>query len=228
MHPQKNENTIKGLRTQVLGNRDEILNNQNEIIDLELQIKELKGVLAAIESFPEVRAYLSARQEFLYVTYLTFLDPTSGSSLKQTEVGEFLKEAVLEGIALAQRRNKNLKYNESGFLIEDTAQNVNQLVNTIFDPNLSQSEKVGKIINEMMIPNNVDVIVTGQYIDKGPTVDVRPFIVTQRDDKISVKIATYSKQDFLCSDPNSTSRQVLCQGAFDEIANLVKELLEQL
>jgi len=167
-------------------------------------------------------------QREIYISHLTFMDPTTGTSLFQTEAGKLINNAVINGINQAQKNNPSFKHNAPGHKLEDTDGNVNKLVNITFDPNLNKGDKINKIITDLMNPANIDVIVTGQYFEKGPLLDVRPLIIVKKEQKIVTKVAQFKKSEFLCSDPNNPSTKALCQGAHDEISRLVKELLEQL
>jgi hypothetical protein len=89
-------------------------------------------------------------------------------------------------------------------------------------------ERVNRVINEMMTPHNVDVIVTGQYIDdaRSPLITVRPFIVIRDQQKFITKNLQFKKDELECKDPIS-KKTILCKEAYDEISQAVKELLEQ-
>jgi len=167
-------------------------------------------------------------QNDIFISHLTFMDPTTGTSIFQTEAGKLINNAVINGINQAQKKNPSFKHNAAGHVLEDTDANVNKLVSITFDPNMNKGDKISRIIRDLMDPAQIDVIVTGQYFEKGAIVDVRPLIIVKKEKKIVTKVAQYQKSAFLCSDPNNTSTKVLCQGAHDEISKLVKELLEQL
>ena len=167
-------------------------------------------------------------QGHIYVTHLTFMDPVISSSMLQTEEGTLINDAVKNGIHLAQKTNNSLKHNEKGHIIEDIDNNVHKLINVALVSKISKQDKITKIISEMMEPANVDVIVTGLYIDKGQVVDIRPFTIVKQDQKIVTKIATFKKKDFLCPDNMKKGTKVLCKEAYDEISKLVQELLESL
>jgi len=154
------------------------------------------------------------------------MDPTTGSSLFHTKEGVLLNHAIVNGIKFLS--SKQIKHNEANHSIKDTDYNFKTLVNITFDLNLTKSEKISKIINEMMIPNNVDIIVTGQYIDKGKVVYVRPIIIEALGQKIITKIAIFQKDQFICKDSNDQNVKTLCPYAYDKIAALVTELLESI
>lgn len=183
---------------------------------------------ALMDLFKQKTGTVPAGQNALYITNLTFMDSTTKTSMFLSETGTLINDAVKEGIALAQKTNPNIKHNEAGHLIQDTDENVKKLIEITYDPNLTGAQKLGKFQSEMMTPNNVDVIVSGQFIDQGAQVQVRPFTIDRVNQKVVLKDATFAKADFVCADPNSASKKVLCKGAYEEIAKLVKELLEQL
>jgi len=168
-------------------------------------------------------------QDKLYITHLTFMDALTKTSIANTEVAELINEAVIKGMTEAQNKNNKLAINEPGHLIENTDNNNNNLVNTTFDPNLDKNDKINKIINEMMTPNNVDVIVTGHYIDdaQNPKVSVRPLVIVKHNQKIVTKNLQFTKSELMCTDPNS-QKKILCRAAHDQIAQAVQELLEEL
>jgi len=164
-------------------------------------------------------------QNNIYVSYLTFMDPTTGTSLLQTEVGSLLDNAISDALTFSNQTYNYIKHNEPGHIIKNTDNNMNTLVNITFDPNLTKGEKISKIINILMKPNNVDIILTGQYIDKGNTIDVRPLVIVASEQKVVTKVAQIKKDQFICNDQYV---KTLCQDAHEEIAKLVKELLEAL
>lgn len=168
-------------------------------------------------------------QSKLYITHLTFMDALTKTSIANTEVAELINEAVIKGMNEAQKNNNNLAINEPGHIIDNTDSNNNNLVNITFDPNLTKNEKINKIITEMMNPQNVDVIVTGHYIDdaKSPTVSVRPLVIVKHNQKIVTRNLQFAKQELMCEDPNS-KKKILCRTAHDQIAQAVQELLEEL
>ena len=168
-------------------------------------------------------------QDKLYITHLTFMDALTKTSVANTEVAELINEAVIKGMTEAQKKNNKLAINEPGHIIDNTDSNNNNLVNITFDPNLTKTDKINKIINEMMIPNNVDVIVTGHYVDdaQNPKVSVRPLVIVKHNQKIVTKNLQFLKSELICTDPNG-QKKTLCRTAHDQIAQAVQELLEEL
>lgn len=169
-------------------------------------------------------------QSKLYITHLTFMDALTKTSIANTEVANLINEAVVKGMTEAQKNNPKLAINESGHIIPNTDKNNNDLVNTTFEPNLTKSQKINKIITDMMNPNHVDVIVSGHYIDdaQNPKVHVRPLVIVKYNQKIITRNLQFAKTELMCTDPNNANRKILCKGAHDQIAQAVQELLEEL
>ena len=164
----------------------------------------------------------------LYISHLSFIDPTTGTSIFHTNTGKLINDTVIKGINLAQKNVPFIKHNANGHILEDNDSQANTLVDIIFDRTMNKGDKLNKIIEKLMTPSDIDVIITGQYIDKGRYVDVRPFIIIKNERKLVPKAVQFKKAEFLCPDPIKKSNTVLCKDAQEEISRLVKELLEQL
>lgn len=170
-------------------------------------------------------------QSKLYVTHLNFQDALSRTSMADTELAELINTAVLKGMREAQKNNNKLAVNETGHLIPPTDQNNNKLAHIAFEANLTKSQKVNKIISEMMVPHRVDALVTGQYIDEAnnPKITIRPLVIVKHNQKIITRNIQFAKKELLCTDPNSNGgKKILCKSAHDQIAQAVQELLEEL
>jgi len=169
-----------------------------------------------------------SNHNIIYVTHLSFMDPTSGNSLLQTEAKKLINDAVINGINQAENTNTYIQQKNTGHMINNSAGKVNELVNIMLNPNTNRSEKItnfAKFIIDVMKPADVDVIVTGQYIKKRKTIFVSPLIIVGYEEKIIIKGADFLKEEFICTDPNNQSVKALCMGAHDTISQMVKELL---
>jgi hypothetical protein len=166
----------------------------------------------------------------LYVSHLSFIDAYTHTTMANTLLAELINEAVIKGMNEAQRNNNMLVVNEVSHIIPNTDGNVNTLVNITFAPDLTKNQKINQIIVDLMNPNGVDVIVTGQYIDDGksPLISVRLLAIVKGNQKIITKNLQFTKEELLCQDPTNPNRSVLCRSAYDQIAQAVQELLEQL
>ena len=171
----------------------------------------------------------SGTQHKAYVSHLSFMDAQTQSSMVNTQYAELINTAVEKGMTEAAKQNPSLGINEPGHMIKNNDANINKLVNITFDPSMNKTEKINKIIGELMNPDQVDVIVTGQYIDdaKNPLISIRPLVIVKAEQKIVTKNLQFTKGELFCLDPIS-KKESLCAGAYDQIAQAVQELLSQL
>ncbi|KPA19183.1 hypothetical protein MHK_000599 [Candidatus Magnetomorum sp. HK-1] len=173
------------------------------------------------------KVVLSKGKKEIYISHLSFMDPTTGSSLFQTEYGRIINETAINFLKLLQK-NPLFKYNAKGHTLRDTDANVNKLNNITFDPNITKDVKISKIIDEIMIPANIDVIVTGQYIEKDGNIDIRPIIILKNSKRIITQYAQYKKSEFICKNQQIQGDKVLCKSAYNKISELIKSLIYQL
>jgi len=166
----------------------------------------------------------------IYVSNISFTNTSSSliHSLYKTEMDVELNKAVENGIAMVQRKFNMIKYNEAGHILVNSKENAQRIFNILFDNSYNKSAQLEKINDELMIPANIDIIVSGLYYEKGQIVEVRPFIIVGKERVLRTKIAKFNKSEFLCTAPVQPTTKFLCQGVHDEISKMVKDLLEQL
>ncbi|RKZ73875.1 MAG: hypothetical protein DRQ57_12985 [Gammaproteobacteria bacterium] len=161
-------------------------------------------------------------QKTLFITHLSFMDASAGMPL-ESSISNPINQAVIAGIQLAQQDMPYLKLNESGHKIDNSDEKVNEFVNLFLDFNLTKSKKIEAIVQKMMIPNRVDVILTGQYLEKvGDAIHVRPFILFKNNRRMTTTNFIFQKKDFICSN------NALCQGVHTQLRDAVRELLGNL
>jgi len=102
----------------------------------------------------------------VYISQLSFIDTNTAFSLNNTSKGKLIDNAVAEGIQKAMLSNAAISFNRPGHHLKNTNTNCNKLINIMFDPNLEKKIKIDKIISDILIPNNIDCILTGQLISK--------------------------------------------------------------
>jgi len=170
---------------------------------------------------------ISPKPQNHYISHLSFMDPTTGNTILHTNTGKLINDAVIKGINQAQKKNPLIKHNAAGHILEDKDTHLNRLVNIVYDRSMNKRDKINKIVNKLMIPADIDLIITGQYFEKGDIVDIRPFIISKKERYLVIKAVQLKKSEFLCTDPINPKNTVLCKGAQEEISRLTKELLEQ-
>jgi hypothetical protein len=164
----------------------------------------------------------------LRIKSLPFMDIPASSSIADEEETELLHKVVLKAICEAKNK-KRIIINTRHHSIDNTDENVNRLINILFDPNLKNREIITLIIKKMMVPNNVDVIVSGQYIDdlRNSSIIIRVSIFIRASRKIVSQNLQFQRSQLFC--PNQLHKEsILCDKAYEAIAQAVQELFTQL
>jgi hypothetical protein len=176
------------------------------------------------------RQYLKPGQnsKTLSIASLAFMKTSDRSPIPSRGVGKWINKAILKGMSQAEQANKMLKIKKDTTGKLDTDYNANQLVNVFFDPNLTREQKINRIIRDLMNPNQVDLMVTGYFIDDDSSdmVTVRPIVIYKYNREIQTENLQFRKTEFECRDP-STGQTSLCQQASEQITHAVKILLER-
>lgn len=162
----------------------------------------------------------------LYIGNLAFMKSSDHTPMASGELGQLINREVIKGIKMASRINNILTVNEQSRRMFYTDDNANDLTNIFFDPYLTREEKINRIIQDMMLPNHMDLMVTGLFIEDGRKgmVTIRPVVIYKYDQKLHTKNLQFSKNEFVCW--NSTfGENRLCQSVAEKIAHAVKELL---
>ena len=159
----------------------------------------------------------------IYVSNVSFFKPGNKRSLGNSTPGRLLNEAVSHGITLACHDNARMRYNASGHIVSDIETNLKKLIEISYHDSLQDDVQIQRIIQGLMQPSQVDILVSGQYIDRGTTIQLRPFALFRLDKQIITKEVTFQKQDFLCSNSQS-----LCLETYNDIVELVRDLVGQL
>jgi len=167
-------------------------------------------------------------QQFVYITNLSFMDAGSKSIMIKKNESDLLNNAVIQGIKQVIQLKPYYKFNEPGHEINNTDNNVSKIADIIYDPNKTPEERMLEITNNIMNVNNVDVILSGQFLDEGSKVIIKPIAMVKQNKKIVAKTLKFEKSDYLCPDPANPHKKSLCTGAHEEIIKAVKELLSQL
>ncbi|MCI5190484.1 MAG: hypothetical protein D3905_12005, partial [Candidatus Electrothrix sp. AS4_5] len=137
----------------------------------------------------------------IYITQLSFMDSDSKSIMVQTEEAALINEAVQDGIERASKLNTSLAFNTAGHTIKNTDANVKQLTQIVYDRNKTPEERIAQIIDDIMEPNGVDVIVTGQYTDRGNSEPIllKPFLIVKKEKKIVTRSLQFDRKEYICS-----------------------------
>jgi hypothetical protein len=112
---------------------------------------------------------------------------------------------------------------------EDRAKQSLRLNQIYWDPNMSGSEKVDLIIESLMKPDEMDVLVSGQYgMSPNGEVNLRPYVIDRTTKKLTTESLTFATDKFYCLAPADGKQQVVCPEALQEIRDVGVRLLKQL
>jgi hypothetical protein len=166
---------------------------------------------------PTVTTRIPASQSAAGVIYSDFMDSFTQSSITSiTEMGKMIDEAVLKGTKEAKKK------------AEHHPDYAGQIASILFDPGLSKDERVIDIIDNVMIPNGVEIIVTGLYIRniQNNAITLRPMVIVRASQTILSQNLEFTMNELVCEDP-AKKEKILCKEAYEKIVRTVKELLEQ-
>ena len=153
----------------------------------------------------------------IVIADFSFIDALTKTPVQSSEINKLLTEAIREGIAEASQQNSKIVHR----IISEEPKLLLDLIELIFHPQLTGDQKITHIVQDIMRPNNLDIIVCGQYIESQTDIQVRPFVINKTSRVFISKDVTFTKEKFGCSSE-------LCPQAHQEIVHLVRELLEQL
>jgi len=172
----------------------------------------------------------SSSGQTTYITQLSFVDTSSYTSIKPNE-NKWINTAVQRGIQATVKKKSTLKFNSKAHTIQNTDSNFLKFIDTFYDPNKGIKDALQAVIQDIMVPNGVDIIVTGEYERKGKVVHVKPILLLKNKQSQLAKKLQFKKSDFECIEEDfwdGKSTKVLCSKARREIEKAVADLLGHL
>jgi len=164
----------------------------------------------------------------IYISNLSFLDSQTRTVLIVGDA-QLINETVEDGMKTLAQQDPQYVINQPGNSIKNNDANAKQLNEIFWDANLTPNQKVDRIISEMMEPNNVDGLVSGQFTERSNgEIAVRPFVVSRTTKQLVTESLTFTAQEFRCQDSGGGPKKVLCQSAKERIKDTVIRLLRQL
>ena len=165
----------------------------------------------------------------IFVSNLSFMDAQTKSTMANSDAAALINDAVVNGILEGKKTNNRVTINEPDHIIPNTDEKVVQLLNIVFDPSLTKSEKFDKIRSDLMEPYHVDALVTGHYVDdaKNALISIQPIVYSKAGKVVLIKNLQFTKGEILCED-TLTRKKILCPYAFAQISQAVQELIEEL
>lgn len=159
----------------------------------------------------------------VYIANLSFMDAETRSVLIG---GEALNDVVQNAMQNLAAADPKYVVNDPKNTLPNTDATARKLSDIFWDANLSRVQKVERIIAELMQPNNLDGLVSGQFHEKSDgTISVRPFVVSKSTKALVTESKTFQKTEFECK--NAQGQREICQKAREDIADIVKRLIVQ-
>src|SRR5262249_5004086 len=101
-----------------------------------------------------------------------------------------------------------------GHTLPNANANANRLFTIFWDPNLSRTEKLDEIINELMTPNGIDGLIAVQFKQgRDDEVTLRPVVISRSTKNIYTMSVALKKEVLDCRDP-TLQKRVLCVDNF--------------
>jgi len=161
----------------------------------------------------------------VYLSYMTFLDPITGSSLHNTQEGHLINQAIEEAMIASQMKNAAIVIKKGAD--KQNSANCNKLANLLFDPNLSKDEKLKKISSELLLPNNLNGIITGQLFTRNNQTNMIVMLILKGQTNLDTKKIKLDKE-ILCPEAGNPQLKQLCPETKTQLYQAVQDLIEHL
>ena len=187
--------------------------------------KEFKTILEVFEK--NITPSSGSGGGKVYIANRSFMDTETKSVLNLGDA-EPLNEAVQAGMTALAAADPKFVVNDPKKTIPNNDTNSKKLSDIYWDANLTRQDKIDKIVNELMMPNEVDGLLFGQVTEKADTTySVRPIGLSRSTKNMVTESLVFSKTEFKCKDPNGT-KMVLCDKARENIKDAVMRVMKNL
>ncbi|HXO67557.1 MAG TPA: hypothetical protein VN838_01220 [Bradyrhizobium sp.] len=183
-------------------------------------------LFTALTGSSSLRADDSSR---IYITRLSITNPAN-KLVRSDEWPEIaLNEAVQDLLNFLTVQSGKCEIDAQGHSIPDTPANAQKLSTIFWDAYLSRTEKVDKIINEVMLPAATDGLIAGYY-SRNPdaSLSVRLLMIARPSKAITTILHKFADEQFKCKDPNNPDRYVLCDPATEELRESIVTALREI
>lgn len=161
--------------------------------------------------------------------FLDFMNADTQSTTNRNQMERLILEAVSKELQKklkknGQYRNKQLVTGGSDRSRFNSNRHVRKVLDITFDTFIPKQYRKDKIFNGLAVPADIDIIVTGQYINnpENPWIMIRPVMAFRDNQTILTQNLLFKKDEIICRDPG-TGRQILCRDAADYIAYKIKK-----
>jgi hypothetical protein len=179
---------------------------------------------ASMEALANEITLLRSRVSINFTSNLSYMDAETKSVMAAGDA-EILNQVVEAGIQKLTATNSKFIFNVPGHTLVNNDTNARKLSDIFWDANMSKTEKVDKIINEMMTPSGIDLLIAGQYQQKADgSIILRPFVISRLSKNTATESKTFTQSEFACTDPKNR-RKTICAKAAEDIKDIVIRLL---
>lgn len=162
-----------------------------------------------------------------HALFLNFVPAESGAIDSLMDIEKTLHEAVRKEIE-KQLRTDGIKQNKQVVVtpnISISSRNkIKEIIDFALDDLLPIHTRIDRIFSQLNIPAEVDVLVSGQYINQPGNrwFMIRPIIIIKSHQKILSQNLLVSKDEVICQSTDS-NQPILCQNALDYITAKLKK-----
>ncbi|KPA19184.1 Prolipoprotein diacylglyceryl transferase [Candidatus Magnetomorum sp. HK-1] len=203
----------------------------NIVYDIVMQLVRIKPnsqynkIVAALNNKKNKTKKRDKDDKSIYVTFLNLFEPIKKRAIS-SELNINIQEIIFQGIMKAISKYPFIRYNEWGHTIENTPENLDKMISITLNPHKSPIEKKVDLTKKLMIPNDVDAILSGILFIKEDLVDIRLYLFLKTN-KVIQRSIYFQKNDFFCGFEKSSNNEI-CKKVFENISNLVVDLFDSL
>ena len=184
-----------------------------------------------LENFPKAFFPIQSQSQQVQVVYLDFMEALTRSLKQQTAIDKLVHGTVYNEIkrelsSMIIRRGKQLVLDMQTYKKLNTPAHINQLIDIIFEQDVPVGDKINKIARRLQVPGNVDIIVTGQYIDNpgNHNVMIRPVIIRKNAIEVNTSNLIFARNRLICQDP-ATNKKLPCPDSDSYIGDRMRQFI---
>lgn len=174
-----------------------------------------------------VRRIAPTTQNHLKIAYLPFMKTREKVPMVSGDLARSIDVAVKKGMHFAASENSIMSVRQLTLRKVYTVANAGMLTDIFFNPNLTNDAKLRGIINRMMTPYDIDLLVTGYFIEdkRNRTVTLRPIVIYKYNKDIQTESLQFNRGHLQC--PDGSRQKNLCGDVAQKITKAVKSLLNR-
>jgi len=161
-----------------------------------------------------------------YISYLGFFDIKTSEILPQS-LNERVEAQISKSIKKVIHNYQHLSFNESEHRIINSPGNIKRFMSIILNKQLTETEKREQINKQLMIPNNVDAIISGMYTEDSHQIKVSIFFIDSKNNRL-IRQHRFLKNQLLCRTHQHDSHLEFCPEATKILSQLIVDIFSSL